>query len=166
MTILSATHCAPPDFARTRRPRGAKSKGLAYERALAKALGPSWKHGLWFQYQTENGTFYCQPDFFGIYRGATYIIECKYTWVAGAFDKLRALYIPVLEKALAQQAFGIVVCKTLTPEALLVVETVQEAVAHADRHCVPTWHWLGKTALGPQKRPARKAGLDTAHATS
>jgi hypothetical protein len=130
------------------RPKGAKARGLTYERALAKAV-PKAKAGLWWEYQDDNGLGYCQTDLVLIGREAALVLEAKYTWVEQAWTQLERLYVPVLGLALARPVFGVQVCKILKPETEgRVVGTLKEAFAAVKLGERVTWHWIGKGWLG------------------
>jgi len=132
--------------------RGAKSYGIRYERAVAKAL-PGVPHGQWFEFEDANGLGMCQPDFLTLRAGVVVILECKYTWTPEAEDQLLDLYGPVVGMALGVPTAGMVICKNLTrevpPEA--VFETFGEALGSAlywSRPPLPVLHWLGKGPIG------------------
>lgn len=92
-----AERCERPSSIPVGRPRGAKAVGIRYEKALGKALGPSWEHGQWFSFRDINGQGYCQTDFLLILPNLAIILECKYSWVKTAYEQIEFLYTPVVE---------------------------------------------------------------------
>ena len=135
--------CARPSCIPQSRPRGAKGKGLTYERKLAKRL-TELNHGQWFEFEDSNGHGYCQTDFIAASQGVLYVLECKYTWVIQGHLQIEQLYLPVLQAAQALPVFGFVVCKNLTSQMpkLQIAASIGEAqeLAQVGR---TVWHWLG-----------------------
>lgn len=112
------------------RPRGAKRHGVKYERDFAKAL-PEAVHGQWFEFWDANGYGVCQPDLMLRVGDSIVILECKYTWVPGAYWQVEKLYKPVVEAAGGLRAYGVTVCKNLTPEAPKSTPSLEEAIRRA-----------------------------------
>lgn len=160
--IVSSISCPRPPFLRGSRPRGAKAKGLAYERSLAKAL-PGSRHGQWFEYcRVGSPPAWCQTDVLLVWEGYIVILEAKYTWVPGASAKLHDLYLPVVAKASKKKVLGIVVCKRLIPECNEpVFHTLQAALVMARAGVIPVLQWLGKAPLTTQMAGHAKAPLDS-----
>jgi hypothetical protein len=132
--------------------RGAKSYGIRYERAVAKALTGA-THGQWFEFEDSNGLGMCQTDFLVLRAGVIGIVEVKYTWTPEAEDQIERLYKPVVSAALGLPVCGLVICKNLTREvpADTVFETFGEALGSAiwwSGGPLPVLHWLGKGPIG------------------
>lgn len=146
---------AESPWGKRQRVRGAKAKGLAYERALAKAL-PGATHGQWFEFEDRNGRGYCQPDLI-LCRGL--LLEAKYTWTIDGHRQIEGLYKPVLEKVYGVGWIGIVVCKVLVagmPRGVKVVGDLAEGVREARAGNQVVLHWIGMGSV-PFNAPA-KAG--------
>jgi hypothetical protein len=128
------------------RPRAASKKaGLRYEREVARVLpGPAW-HGKWFQFEDGLGRAFCQPDLLVAWSGHIIVIECKYTWVPEAAEKLRGLYLPVVAKAMGKTAVGLVVCKKLgkAPSSTPIFAGFEEAIRASVEGQLPVLHWIG-----------------------
>ena len=134
------------------RARGAKLKGLQYERALAKALGSRMLHGIWWEFEDSEGRGFCQTDFLGFARGFTVILECKYTWTEEAEEELRGLYVPVVSVALAKplgSVLSVVVCKNLIKGLKRpICDSLAEALETSySGLSTPVWHHTGAVPL-------------------
>jgi hypothetical protein len=130
------------------RPRkgSAKAAGLAYERALARQLGPEATPGQWFEFCDSAGHGWCQTDLLLVGRQQVLVMEVKYSWVPDAQAKLAGLYLPVVQRALGRPALGLVVAKRLTVETrgqARVAASLGDAVALARAGQKVVWHWLG-----------------------
>lgn len=129
------------------RARGAKAKGLQYERALARAL-PWAQHGPWFEYEDSKGLGLCQPDFVIEEEERVIVLEAKYTWTLQGHLQIEQLYRPVLEMLLGKPVVGIEVCKVLLPEAreqgAVVFSSLADALASSPRPW-RVWHWIPVT---------------------
>lgn len=155
--IAAAEPCARPTNIPKSRPRGRKAAGLRYERNLADGLRvaltgvyPLW-HGQWFRFLDQNGVGVCQPDILLKTPVGTAILESKYTWTPNGHLQLDKLYIPVVEKAYrGTPAFGIVVCKVLTPDVdpSWVTRDLNSAIARASAGLKTVLHWIG-SGLAP-----------------
>lgn len=132
------------------RPRGAKAAGVRYENSFARML-PQALHGQWFQYQLAGeAPRFCQTDLLLQHGGTLYVLECKYTWTLDAYQQLEGLYLPVLRAAQPRPVRGIVVCKTLKPEAKgasFIAGSLGELLCLPPGR-LPVLHWLGQP-LGP-----------------
>lgn len=134
-----ASHAERPGSFGPGRSRGAKLKGLQYERAVAQALPQDWLHGQWFKFCDEGGIGYCQPDFIKVTPTVVLVMECKLTDVMEAKAQLLGLYLPVIRHVFCRPARGIVVARNLTPESTNVVGTLLDALAEQEH--MPTLHW-------------------------
>jgi len=129
------------------RPRGAKAKGIHYERELAKLL-PGASAGRWFEFEDRNGHGHCQPDFVLSFASELVVLECKLTWVPAGHTQIEQLYQPVLESLSAKRVLGVVVCKNLLPDMPVpVFGDLASAIAGA-RNGRAVWHWLGVGGIG------------------
>jgi hypothetical protein len=123
----------------TIRRKGAKARGIRFERDLGAVLGPSWQHGKWFEFDDLNGMGMCQPDWLKITERAVLVLECKYTWLPSGRLQIEELYRPVLEKVYKRPVVGAVVCKVLVAG---MDQPVASSLEDALR-CGGVWHWLG-----------------------
>jgi hypothetical protein len=169
--VISRLHWAKalqskPDCIPTARVRGAKAAGLRYERALARHL-PESAHGVWFEYNDENGHGYCQPDLlFSFLPDFVAILEVKYTLVLDAFSKLHDLYIPVISLAMNAPAVGVVVVRNLTPGIKDVHRDLASAALASYEAQYPTiLHWRDQNLLLDHQSAQRaKADIQPARA--
>lgn len=138
-----------PSFATgVRRPRGAKREGLLYERLLADAL-PEAEHGIWWEFQDQNGPGWCQTDLVLVGARSVLVLECKYSATDEAWGQIEHLYRPVLERALGQEVLGVQVARNLygKPQpGIQICHTLVEAISIARNARRPLLHWKG---LGP-----------------
>lgn len=134
----------------------AQRKGLAYQKAVCKALlGHS---GAWFEFEDAIGPGICQPDLYFTLGGearALALVEIKLTYTQEALDQLLRLYSPVLALAFHLPVFPVVICKNLTPRATALPICGDFASAlRASRPGLPSiCHWLGASPL-PLAPPA------------
>lgn len=95
--------------------RGVRAHGLAYEKAICKALG--FKQGIWFNFEDANGPGYCCPDGLGLFGSALVIAEVKLTQTLEAIEQLELLYRPICEAHWPNKAIITMgICKILTKE--------------------------------------------------
>jgi hypothetical protein len=128
--------------------RGARARGIAYEKAVAAALPLAW-HGQWWEFEDRRGLGFCQTDLVIVGREAALVLEVKYTWTPDAWVQLECLYKPVLELALRRPVFGAQCCRVLRPENDGVVVTgVKEALLAARTGGRVTLHWAFPGAQG------------------
>ena len=144
--------------------RGAKLKGLQYERAVAGALPLGWLHGQWFKFCDENGVGYCQPDFLRITASVVFALECKLTDVMEAKAQLLGLYLPVLQFVFQRPARGVIVARNLTPESTNVVDSLSNAMERVGT--LPTLHWPWPQKLVGKRGPIWGINVGPAKATS
>ncbi len=125
-----------------KRVRGAKAKGLAYERKFGKYLetqrlgGKLFPHQ-WFGFIDANGEGIAQSDYFIRRRDEILLFECKLTQCDLAWDQLNHLYRPLLEMLFGLPVWSVLVCKNLreVPEGLITnLEDARDGT---------TFHWLG-----------------------
>ena len=94
--------------------RGAKAKGLAYERRVGRALAktfPKLEHNPWFAFEDSQGRGHCSPDFLLELDGRPLVLEVKLGDVSAGLAKLRYLYGPILRMWLGREIEGVVVVK-------------------------------------------------------
>jgi len=131
------------------RPRGAKARGVAFEKAVAESEGFGHaRHGMWLGYEDVNGIGFAQPDF--VFAGgsdgtsALVVAEVKLTWTTQAYRQLRRLYWPLLQLLVGAPIGGIVVCQGLTRESPKghVVGSIAEAlcIARSEPGVIPVLH--------------------------
>lgn len=133
--------CIPRPRARS----GAKAQGLAYERALAKAL-PQALHGQWFEFRDQAGPGWCQPDLVLDLGTTLVVLEAKLRWVPEARGQVEWLYLPVVSRALGKPAVGLVVCKVLVPgipQGTRVRGDLTSAIRDAAAGLPTVLHWIG-----------------------
>lgn len=148
--LVQAVPCPRPSCIPKSRPRGRKAAGLKYERDLAAGV-PHAIHGQWFKFVDLNGGGYCQPDIMIRTQVGIAILESKYTWTEAGHLQVERLYVPVVEKANpGVPAFGLVVCKVLTPavDRDWVCRDLRSALARAASGLKTVLHWTG-AGLGP-----------------
>lgn len=153
--LITAESCQRPSNIPKSRPRGRKAAGLKYERDLAVGI-PRARHGQWFRFVDENGSGVCQTDVLLRTSVGIAILESKYTWTPAGHLQLEKLYIPVVEKANpGTPAFGLVVCKVLTPDVdpSWVCRDLATAIRRASSGLKTVLHWIG-AGLGPLQIPA------------
>lgn len=136
------------------RPRGAKAAGLRFERELAKHLSES-AHGVWFEFQDDNGHGYCQTDLlYSFLPDFIAVCEVKYTLVADAFAKLMDLYLPIVSLAMKCPAVGIVIVRNLSPGIFGVHTDLAEAALASHEAQYPTiLHWRGQPLISQPAKP-------------
>lgn len=162
--VIWARPCERPSgIPRVSRARGSRAKGLAYERALARALRrTTWmtaQHGQWFVYGENDDTLmddtaltytrhYCQPDFVCVSPSTIHVLECKLTNVEEATEQLLDLYFPVLSRAYNRPVRGIIVVRSVhrVPICATIVPSLHQALVECEKR-VPVWHWIGKGPL-------------------
>lgn len=149
--ILSASR-APERVHRSRASNSRGYIGLLYERKAAKMLktvipkSMTIEHGPWFYYTASEGVSgACQPDILIHDNDFGYIIvvEIKNTWVPGAIMKLRALYCPVVAKALGRPTKPLVLVKNLTPDSPRPQPTLSFGLVANN----PLIQWLGQGTI-------------------
>lgn len=156
--LVKAESCSrPANIPVARRVRGRKRAGIKYESDLAGSIRlaltghwPLW-HGQWFKFVDKNGPGCCQPDILLKTEFGTAILESKYTWTEAGHLQIERLYTPVVEKAWpGVPAFGIVVCKVLTPDVRpeWVCRDLATAIKRSASGLKTVFHWIG-AGLGP-----------------
>ena len=160
--------CDRPAGIPVTRPRGAKGRGLSYERALARAM-PRCQHGQWYEFRDANGIGHCQTDLVQHTQFMVAVFEAKYTWVPEGHLQISQLYRPVLEMVYGRPVVGVVVCKVLMPgmpRVVRVTATVADALAFAFGGAPCVLHWLGKGSLGPSRGNSQSRPLGVAQLPS
>lgn len=150
--IMYAAPCLRPKFIPTpKRLRGTKRLGIAYEKALAKAL-PSATHGQWFEYRSESGPSWCQTDLLLESARRVVVVEAKLTDLSGARQQLDELYLPVLRVAYPTKSIHAIIALrhvTNVPEDVEIWDKFSEALwAAREIGPAPVFHWLGKGPIG------------------
>jgi hypothetical protein len=147
--LIWAQAVAKGPFGPQGRKKGAKARGLAFERDVAKALPrpEAWAFNPWYQFGDRNGGGYAQPDFVLRTKTAVLVLECKLTDTREAYDQLRGLYFPILEHVYGLPVSGIVIAKNLAPASQPPCLTFGEALNASRNGAVPLLHWLGTSSL-------------------
>ena len=144
--LISATRCDPL-FPKPRATSTAAAFGLRYERKLFRAFKKSKfsvEHNPWFMFEDSVGRAWCSPDFILDQIKYLVVVECKYTYVPNAFQKLISLYIPIVQKALKKPAFPLVICKNLTPDAPKPALCIGDALCPSTNYL---YQWMGTEPL-------------------
>jgi len=85
-----------------KRARGSRSKGLAYERQLHKALrkrfGEAARCGQWIRFLDGAGWGHAQPDAYILRESDILLLEAKLSYRATAWNQMRGLYVPLLDR--------------------------------------------------------------------
>lgn len=149
--ILTASR-APERVHKSRASNAAGYVGLLYERKAVKMLravlprSMKLEHNSWFYYTASEGVqSACCPDVL-IHDddfGYTIVVEIKNTWVPGAILKLKALYCPVVSRALGRPTKPIVLVKNLTPDSPRPQPTLSFGLLSAE----PLIQWLGRGTI-------------------
>jgi hypothetical protein len=158
-----ARMCSRPPGIPVGRARGAKGRGVTYERDLARFL-PLAAHGQWFEFEDAEGLGYCQTDLILSLEDVVAVFEAKYTWTIDGLRELRDLYLPVVGEALIKPVSGVMVCRVLTSEVRGLVPLASDldhALHHASCYQLSTWHWLGSgKRLVPHPRVPKVLAVD------
>ena len=135
------------------RPRGAKARGVSYEKAVAAALQSAFPksgvcRGQWFEFHDANGRGYAQVDLLLYVMSLDrYVVgECKLTDIASARRKLTNFYLPIVQAAFGKVASGFVVTRHLTQlsDTRNVCDSFRATLGASLNGGLPTWHYLGK----------------------
>ena len=150
--IIYAAPCLRPKFIPIpKRLRGAKRLGIAYEKALAKAI-PAATHGQWFEYRGIDGPGWCQTDLLLESERRVVVVEIKLTDLLAARLQLNSLYLPVLRAAFPEKSIHAIIALrhvTNVPEDVQIHDKFSEALwAARDSSPAPVFHWLGKGPIG------------------
>src|SRR5215469_9962023 len=125
--------------------------GLSYERKLVKALdesappGISIVHNPWLEYRrTGDELKTCCPDIIIVDEAEGYamVVEVKLNWTPLALQKLRDLYVPVLNhvgRKFNYKNKPLVIVKNLTPDS----PRPQSRLTWAFNAETPLFHWSG-----------------------
>lgn len=124
-----------------RRARGSRSKGLAYERKVQRALRRSFPRafcGQWIVFEDANGRGYAQPDAYALRHADILLLEAKLSYRESAWEQMRRLYVPLLEFIYARPVTCVLVTKysPATPEP-----RIHDLASAVDGS---VWHWLGQ----------------------
>lgn len=120
--------------------KASKREGIAYERAVAKAL-PAAVYHQWFEFGDQSGSNFCCPDLLLDLGTHLVCLECKLTDWPEAKLQLSELYLPVLAAHYRRPVRGIVVAKNLSFKSRL--DTVADNFAKAcylSLNAPAVWH--------------------------
>ncbi len=120
--VLSAfvSKTAPP-FIRKRKYRGARAKGVNYERKTHPYLNLLYPEvyvaNPWLNFQASGSEKrrWCQPDglIINAERGIITCVEIKYSHTADAWFQTRQLYVPVLQCIFPESLWDIQICEVV-----------------------------------------------------
>jgi hypothetical protein len=99
-----------------KRRRGAKAKGIRYEKAVRSwltALFPDAIHEQWFEFTDSSGYGICQTDHLVVFDHLVVVFESKLTQTHQAIAQVNLLYRPVVEKVWGRPSLGVQICKNL-----------------------------------------------------
>lgn len=157
--LAFAERCSPVfKKVRTGKLTPAQANGIRYENQVHKALetlaktirgtSVTYERNPWFRYGDENGRSSCSPDgILWLDQYVALVVEHKYTFPPVAIDKMKGLYLPVVARALAPGVIhGLVICKTLTPEAPKPISCLGDALM-GPNSVVTVLQWLGQGPL-------------------
>lgn len=166
---LASEHPGPACYtAKRRRPRGAKGVGVKYEKDLARKLGPSARHGQWFEFYDASGRGYAQTDFLLFASDGVFCLEAKLGNIELGMRQFALLYRPLLEHIYGLPAYGIVCARHIgeAPDPKLVVTSLHDATRLARMGHIPVLHWRERLplvvppGLGPlSAKPAPRRNL-------
>lgn len=123
-------------------PRGAKVKGLRYERKaqayLEELFGERFVAGPWIHFREEGAEAFrwCQPDglVIDLEAGTILCVEIKYNHTADAWWQLRHLYGPLLKRLFPERLWRHEVCEVVKwYDPLVVLPEASVLVASPDR---------------------------------
>jgi hypothetical protein len=138
--LLSASEATASPWGRSRA-TGARAKGKAFEKSIAKLL-PQAAHGRWFSFRDAYGPGYCQPDLILFFPQGMVLLECKLTDCVDAQAQMRKLYVPVLEYCYGKRPVCVEVMKNLRSDSAPVSFTLEDAIIsgrwHVPRATQPT----------------------------
>lgn len=143
-TLESVSRCTPR-FTKSKGNNPAARLGISFEKKVDKALKQSVKspieHNPWFSFTDRTGLNFCSPDFVLPLEESVVVIEVKYTYTPAAIDQLKKLYLPVVRKIYDRDAFGLILCKNLTPEVDRTIDYLSDVLSLGG--IIPTLQWLG-----------------------
>ena len=83
-----------------RLPKGAKGRGLSFERKMKKFLDKldvDFVHDKWISFVDLNGAGMAQPDFLVVKDDFVLLIECKLRESESGYEQMLSLYKPLVE---------------------------------------------------------------------
>lgn len=121
--ILEVKHLdGTPSFAQAhRRAKGAKGKGLKFEREVQEHFSDRYDlyvPGPWFSYRTRYRPLiwnYAQPDglLFDFKKGLLTIVEIKYSHTPEAYFQLIDKYLPLMQNFLGKELWTFSTCEVV-----------------------------------------------------
>lgn len=121
-TVLSAyVSKTPPPFVRTRKYRGARARGVNYEKKvhpyLSELFPDRYVANPWLNFESEESVKrrWCQPDglIIDFLEGIITCVEVKYSHTAEAWFQTRELYVPVLQCIFPVNLWDIQICEVV-----------------------------------------------------
>lgn len=144
--LLTAFLSEPPRHP-VKRLRGAKARGLTFERKFIRFLKRSLPQGViypnqWIKFLDANGRGYAQPDVFLLFKERIVLFECKLTENLSAQRQLLHLYEPLLFHIYARPVVKIQVCKNLRSGLRRIEISSLPSAIQTKSSSVLTWQWL------------------------
>ena len=143
---------APKLFSKRPKIKGSRGKGLTYETHVGRTIR-DWitrgeiigtlYEGQWFYFEDNNGYGYCQTDILLETNSFIFILECKLTYTSWAWQQLRRLYKPVVEKVFNKPSITIQVCKNIHYIPGGMIESLAQVMDNP-KDGLLTWHFLGR----------------------
>jgi hypothetical protein len=132
---------------KTRRPRGAKAKGLTFQRKAEKEISKIWpeaQHGVWVSFVNGQSFHWAQFDSIVVLEDKVLVFETKLTQCLAGIEELQTLYRPLAAKLFSRPTIGIMICKNLKLDPGERLLRKPEALTEfKPGHMVWTWHHLG-----------------------
>lgn len=143
---LAWAFLSPKPLFQPKRLRGARARGLAYERKvgrhLEQLLAQGQLHGRlfsgqWLYFEDDGGPGHAQPDHFIVRPDSVLLLECKLTQTDLAWEQVEGLYSPLLKHLFNLPVVGVQVCRNLRRADSSLVHS-PAGLRHGS-----TWHWIG-----------------------
>lgn len=143
--LFFASPCPRPEkFPVPKGRKGAKARGLAYEKKVIRALQrkfPTLKYHQWFHFSDVNGIGYCEPEAFVEFEDFIFLVECKLTGGPLGHLQMANLYEPVLRHHFKKPVRRLLIVKYLTPNTPRPLFGSPEAFLKSGQ-LMGTWHLL------------------------
>ena len=115
--ITNSSFVPQPSFVKRQKVRGAKARGLSYQRKvgayLQQLFGDRCKVGAWIRFYNSSGGHYCQPDAIitDHSRNQIIVVETKLKHTSDAWWQLRELYEPITKHLFGSKIWRFAVCE-------------------------------------------------------
>lgn len=139
-SLIFAEICQVGPFgAKAPRRKGAKARGLTFERKIGKKLlsaPKAWgglRAGTWIRFEDCGGPGWAQPDFFFLGESRIVLLEAKLTETPAGWEQLWGLYAPLLMEIFpSREIICVQVCQNLARgrgfDAPVVVTELSEII--------------------------------------